>query len=174
MRSLTAAFILGLVALPRIVDAPPSRSALYAAMAGQWIGTLEYKDYSRPDTRVTLPTKLAITYAADSSAVLMHYVYDDGPGKIVEDDDRFAANAAMSRVLWGGPTSNSPQEFTVSALAGTNAPIAVVLQGEGMDDNKPATIRETITIARDTLRILKETRVAGGQFAFRHGYVMHR
>jgi len=154
--------------------AAPSRAALYAALAGQWTGTLEYRDYSRPDTRVTLPTKLSIVYVPDSVAMLMHYVYDDGPGKIVEDDDKFAANASVTSVSWGDPKSPSAQQFSVRDVPGAKSPIALVLQGEGRDNDKPATIRETFTISRDTLRILKETRETGGAFAFRHEYVMHR
>ncbi len=179
-RFLIAASLAALLGAPLLALSPtraarPTRAALYAAMAGSWTGALEYKDYSNPKRRVTLPTKLAITLAPDSSALLMHYVYDDGPGKIVEDDDRFVANATVSTIAWGGLKS-AAQQYVVSDAVGaaTAGRIAIVLQGEGMDDNKPATIRETITLSADSLRILKETRFAGSDFAFRHEYRMHR
>ena len=167
LASLTASAAAGFVV-------KPTRAAMYAALAGNWVGTLEYKDYSRPDKRVTLPTKLAISYTADSSALLMYFTYDDGPGKIVQDSDRFEANAAATRVTWGTPGSTSMQQFEVSDAPSAKGVVSFVLQGEGSDNNKPATIRETFVISRDTLRILKETREVGGAFAFRHGYVMHR
>lgn len=168
---------LGSTSLLALTPAPaalPTRPALYGALAGNWVGSLEYKDYSKPNTRVTLPTKIGVSYTADSSALLMHFTYDDGPGKIVEDDDRFAANATVTSIAWGGAKAATPQQYTVTDGAGAKGRIAIVLQGEGEDDNKPATIRETITVSADTLRILKETRVKGGEFAFRHGYVMRR
>lgn len=179
-RTLLATSLVALLGAPLLALSPtraarPTRAALYSAMTGSWTGALEYKDYSNPKRRVTLPTKLAIALAPDSSALLMHYVYDDGPGKIVEDDDRFVANATVSTIAWGG-LKTVAQQYTVRDAAGASPSgrIAIVLQGEGKDDNKPATIRETITISKDSLRILKETRFAGGDFAFRHEYRMAR
>jgi len=43
-----------------------------------------------------------------------------------------------------------------------------------MDDNKPATMRETISPKASTLTVLKQVRFAGGAFTFRHEYQMKR
>jgi len=156
--------------------AAPTRASLYHALAGEWNGSLDYKDYSNPDRRVTLPTKLRVQFSTDSAALLMHYTYDDGPGKIVESDDRFSVDAKLTRVTWGSVRDTNPQQFVARASmvaqpAGTEQ---FIFEGEGRDDNKPATIRETFTISAKSLRILKETRFAGTDFAFRHTYVLAR
>jgi hypothetical protein len=55
-----------------------SASALYnpapdpslAAVQGEWVGTLTYRDYSQPDKMVTLPTRVFIALGAPSELVL--------------------------------------------------------------------------------------------------------
>lgn len=176
-RVIAAAALTGtLAAWTSSTPKPPTRAELYKALTGDWTGALEYKDYSRPDKRVTLPTKLRIQLAPDSSAVLMHFTYDDGPGKTVEDDDRFSADRAVATITWGGIKDSLPQRFTVREAPGSRGAgnIALILEGEGSDDNKPATIRETFEITGNTLHILKETRPTGGEFGFRHEYRFKR
>lgn len=50
----------------------------------------------------------------------------------------------------------------------------LVAEREGHDDDKPATLRETITIERTELTILKEVRSTGSDFSFRHVYHLMR
>jgi hypothetical protein len=62
------------------------RASLTQALIRDWVGVLEYRDYSEPPTttkRVQLPTWLHIANTA--SAMQWHYVYDDDPNKVVEE-----------------------------------------------------------------------------------------
>ncbi len=148
------------------------RTELYRALVGEWTGTLEYKDYRNPDRRVTLPTTLSVTWAADSSDVQMYFVYDDGPGKTVTSRDRFVADPPLTAVEWGGVTDSLPQRFTVvsrTADAATRGQ-TLVLEGMGEDDDAPALFRETLTLTPTSFTLLKETKPVGGAFGFRHVY----
>jgi len=164
------------IGLSALSTAPPGRDAIYRGLVGNWEGSLTYKDYSPPYGMVTLPTRLEVRYAPDSTAVLIDYTYDDGPGKIVTDHDRFAMNTSGTRLEWDTPGVEHPREFTVDSFGGgSNAgPLVLVASTEADDDHAPATLRETFTIGADTLRILKTVRPIGGTFSFRHAYLLHR
>jgi len=148
------------------------RTELYRALVGEWTGTLEYKDYSNPDRRVTLPTTLSVTWAADSSDLQMYFVYDDGPGKTVTSLDRFVADPALATVTWGGVTDSLPQRYTVASRTADAATRGqtLVLEGMGEDDDAPALFRETLTLTPTSVTIRKETKPAGGVLGFRHVY----
>ena len=144
---------------------------VHSAITGHWVGTLEYKDYRDPSKRVTLPTILDAAPGADAGADL-RFTYDDGPGKTVTGGDRFVLAADAATLDWTGVKEQSPDIFRVVSLlrsddAGT---IRLVVELEGQDDNKPATLRETITLGRTELTILKEVRPTGAEFSFRHVY----
>jgi hypothetical protein len=152
---------------------PPDH--LYGVMNGHWVGTLEYKDYSNPDKRVTLPTILDITPSA-KGGVAMHYIYDDGPGKTVTGDDTFIFSTDNTTVDWTGAKQSAPEIFAVQSFDHNDAArvLTIVLQREGDDDRKPATIRETIRLTETGLTILKEVRPTGQDFSFRHVYRLTR
>ena len=85
---LLAAALLFPCALPAQVAPPQTQHDLNHALLGDWIGVLEYRDYSEPATstkRVQLPTWLTIAPAGSSQT--WHYLYDDGPSKTVEETD---------------------------------------------------------------------------------------
>ena len=144
---------------------------VHSAIVGHWVGTLEYKDYRDPTRRVTLPTILDAVPAMEGGAAL-RFAYDDGPGKTVTGGDRFILSADGGTLDWTGVKQQSSEIFHVvrllrSIAAGT---IQLVAEREGQDDDKPATLRETITIAGTELTILKEVRPTGTDFSFRHVY----
>src|SRR5262252_429661 len=62
----------------------PNASLLYAGLLGDWVGQLEYRDFSSNE-RVFLPTWLRVTPGADGKAVQFAYTYDDGPNKTVHE-----------------------------------------------------------------------------------------
>ena len=152
------------------------RSQVYRTLAGHWAGTLTYKDYRDPARRVTLPTLLDVTYERDSAALRLVFTYDDGPGKTVFSYDRFAFDDAGTIMTWDDTAAARPQTFSVKEYrVDTTAAVAyLVAETEGEDDDKPATLRETITIARDSVRVLKTVRPRGGEFGFRHEYAFGR
>jgi len=148
---------------------------LHGALIGRWTGTLEYKDYSPPYGRVTLPTIFEIAPRKDGG-VMLHAIYDDGPGKTVTSDDRFILSADGATLDWTGTKEKTPEIFRVLVLSRdvSTQEIRLVGEWEGADDNKPATIRETITLAASALTVLKEVRFTGGTYSFRHEYRMTR
>ena len=122
------------------------QSDLQQALTGNWTGVLEYRDYSEPATstkRVQLPTWLTIKPTGSSQT--WHYLYDDGPNKLVEETDTLS--------------------FDPSASTYTES-----------DNGKPSETRITLTIRRNLLTILEETRPAGSSdpFAFRHSFCFTR
>lgn len=156
---------------------PPStlqiKADLRQALVGDWVGVLEYRDYSEPATstrRVDLPTWLSITPSAD--AQLWHYLYDDGPSKVVEESDTVTfvpASSTYSESANGKPA----RLFNVSGYDTLRTGRGqLILIGSGTDNNKPAETRVTLTIRRNLLEILEETRPAASSepFAFRHAF----
>ena len=159
-------------------QASPQQSAreqLYGALAGSWRGTLEYRDYKDPSRRTTLPTALDGTRAADSGSVTLAFNYEDGPGKIVRESNRLTLDAAGKTLTWTSGSSN--QRYTVQSFEAPRPghALKIVLEGEGTDNDEPATIRETLVAGPNKLQILKETRPSGkSEFAFRHRYDLTR
>jgi len=152
---------------------------LRLALLGNWVGVLEYRDYSEPPTstkRVTLPTWLSISEAEPGKTLKWHYIYDDGPTKIVEETDIVTFDpitSSFSEVDNGKPA----QVFiatgydTLHSGHGT-----LVMTGPGMDNNKPSETRVTIKITRNLISILEETRPVGTSdgFVFRHAFCFTR
>jgi hypothetical protein len=163
------------LALPLLAAPPTARDTLYPSLSGAWTGTLEYKDYQPPHGRVRLPTTATIETAPDRSSVQLHLVYDDGAGKIVKSEQRLAIDPAGDTLVWTALPEGKAQSYTVRALITTAGTTTLTAEGEGTDDDKPVTLRETFTIASDSLQILRETRQKGATaFAFRHVYALKR
>lgn len=148
---------------------------LYKRFIGQWKGKLDYRDYSN-DKRVTLPTMLEITLNAPGDAMVFHYTYDDGPGKIVEDREIVSMNAALGRYLEVSDNGKERQEFQAIGLYDLRgeAPAHVVLEGKGEENEKVVDVRITIDISHRTFTILRETKLPGDEFKFRHQYTFDR
>ena len=168
LRSLVAA--LQVLALPLAAQSITPAN-VHSTLAGHWVGTLEYKDYRDPSKRVTLPTLLDAAPGVDAGAAL-RFTYDDGPGKTVTGGDRFILAADLATLDWTGVKEQSPEIFRVVSLVRNDAAgtIRLVAEREGQDDDKPATLREKITLGRTELTILKEVRPTGADFSFRHVY----
>lgn len=167
-RSLVAA--LHIFALPLAAQSITPAS-VHAAIVGHWLGTLEYKDYRDPSKRVTLPTVLDAAPGIGGGAAL-RFMYDDGPGKTVIGGDRFILSNDLATLDWTGVKQTAPEIFRVVSLVRIDAAgtIQLIVEREGQDDDKPATLRETITLGATSLAILKEVRPTGADFSFRHVY----
>lgn len=155
-------------------QAAPRRNALHAALAGQWSGALRYRDYQDSTRFVSLPTLLAGTPAGDSSSVQLVFTYDDGPGKTVKETDTFALDASGKTLVWGASNAKRPpSRFAVQTFR--DKPFTLVVEMTGEDDDRPARIRETISVDGTQLRILKEVRFAtASAWLFRHEYRLTR
>lgn len=94
-----------LVALPAASRTTSPPHGPLAAVQGAWRGKLTYRDYSRPDRMVTLPTQLFVALSAPSELTL-HYVFDDGPGKTVYSYERMAFDFANDLLAWSSGHAN--------------------------------------------------------------------
>lgn len=149
------------------------KADLQKSLVGDWTGVLEYRDYSEPVTstkREKLPTWLSISTAGTAES--WHYIYDDGPSKVVEETDTVAFDPAAS--TYSEADDDKPaQVFKVTGFETlTNGRGQLVLTGSGTENDKPSEMRITLTIRRNLLEILEETRPAGSAeaFAFRHAF----
>jgi hypothetical protein len=146
---------------------------LQESLTGDWTGVLEYRDYSEPATstkREQLPTWLSISTAGTTQS--WHYIYDDGPNKVVEETDIVTFDPAASTYS----ESDNDKPAQVFKVTGFENPVngrgQLVLAGSGIENDKPSEVRVTLTIRRNLIEILEETRAAGSSeaFAFRHAF----
>jgi hypothetical protein len=153
-------------------DPAPALTAdkLYSLWTGEWTGVLEYRDYQPPHGRVTLPTTLAVTPTPDASALILRFVYDDGPKKTVKSTSRLLLDLPARRLTWSddGKPVRLEDAFTLADASPDGTKL--VFLGTQMDNGKSSRIRYTFTTAADAWRILKETTSDGPDFAFRHEY----
>lgn len=177
MRALLLSAALAVVssfAQPALSQQPVSELA--AALRGNWVGVLEYRDYSEPagsTKRVDLPTWLSISGDAAQS---WHYIYDDGPTKTVQEDDSVVfdpAKQSFSEASNGKPANVSRMDGFGALKAGRGT---LQMVGSGTDSGKPSEIHRVMTVRRNLLEILEEVRPAGSTepYAFRHLYRMVR
>lgn len=144
---------------------------LEASLAGSWKGTLEYRDY-RGERRVTLPTTLVVT-PLGNGALQYAYVYDDGPGKIVKSTERITVdvNAATYRVQ---NNDGYDATFAIAGLQDFGKTRTLVLSGKGTENDAPVELRVTLAATGSELTILRESKLAGGEWLFRNRYSFRR
>jgi hypothetical protein len=155
---------------PSAAEPALDRVAFHAAWIGKWSGTLEYRDYSPPHGLVRLPTTLEVQAADDGRALRLDFLYDDGPTKKVRSSDLLRLDAAAGTLDWDSADGESRQRFAVVE----SSPARLVVRRTGEDDDKPAEIRETLEFDGRTIRIVKETAIAGGERQLRHHYSFER
>ena len=143
------------------------------ALTGNWSGTLEYRDY-RSDRRVTLPTTLAVTAAADGGLDYV-YTYDDGPGKTVVSRERVTVTPAAGTYRVQNADGTYDATFTALNLRDFGAASnTVVLAGNGTENDVPVELRITITLTASELTMTRESKRAGGEWLFRNRYAFTR
>jgi hypothetical protein len=150
--------------------------ALQQAMTGDWTGVLEYRDYSEPDTstkRVKLPTWLTISHTA--TGLLFHYIYDDGPTKVVDETLSISFDVPGS-TLQITNDKGRVETYKVDGydrLREGRGDLRVL--GPTVDNDRPAESRITIGVRRNLLTWTEEVRPTSAvPFAFRHSYVFTR
>ncbi len=162
---------------PASVSPQQTQADLRQAFTGDWVGVLEYRDYSEPATstrRVQLPTWLSI--APSGSALREHFTYDDGPTKTVEGTDLVTFDPQA--LTYSDAEEGKPaQVYKVTGYDKLKSGRGdLVLIGTTTDNDKPAESRITLTIRRNLLSWTEEVRPAGSSegFAFRHRFTFTR
>jgi hypothetical protein len=177
IRSLVVAALL--LAMAQVWGQEPA-AALNSALRGEWTGVLEYRDYSEPagsTKRVKLPTWLSVT--PQDGVLRFLYTYDDGPTKTVVDTETVSIDVASSRwTTTPEPAASAKDKAEVASIAGLstlkNGRGTLVLTGRGTESDQPVDVQTTVRVGRNILEILRETRLAGGVFTFRHAYTFVR
>jgi hypothetical protein len=137
-------------ALPAWALYDPKPDATLAAIEGEWNGSLTYRDYSDPDRIVTLSTDLFVTLGSPLELV-MHYVYDDGPGKVVHSYETMRFDFEGGRVTW----ISGVKERTEST-------------GRIVSDSRDGTTRRLVIESTDDGNVARHTYEFGaGQFGMR-------
>lgn len=156
-RAVEAARDLG--AVPAAID---PAAELTSALAGNWAGTLDYRDYGN-DSRTALPTLLSVTGLA------LAWTFDDGPGKTVRSSARWSFTPDGKTML----VTEGPRRETMAVSELRRSPdgvLTLVLDGEGHENGKPMTIRTILTRDKAVLRITRMSRTTGQPFIMRHSY----
>jgi hypothetical protein len=142
------------------------------AVVGQWTGVLEYRDY-RSDAHVKLPTWLEVSSSA--AGLTFHYVYDDGPKKVVDETEVVMIDAGKATYTIAATAKQPADEAHITGLETLKAGRGtLILLGSGTDNGKKVDVRTTLHIGRNILEILREVRSAGEEFKFRHAYTFTR
>ncbi len=137
-------------------------------LAGDWTGTLEYRDYS-DDSRETLPALM------QSNGQVLAWTFDDGPGKTVRSSETWAFDATGQMLtITSGSNAPDPWRVVESRTSGDGASITIVLEGESLENGRTVIARKILTRDGNRLRITKQTRVAGEPFLMRQSYELRQ
>lgn len=166
------------LALAALIAPPlddPKVVGFVAALEGDWQGTLEYRDYSN-DKRVTLSTTLEARPSDDGRGARLKFRYDEGKGRFVEGTSTLRVDSSKGILAWESEGGKAPTDYVLTGLDGfaKDRKGDLVLTGPGIENGATVEAKLTITREGDSLTILKETRPAGGTFAFRNAYRLKR
>ncbi|HEX9951595.1 MAG TPA: S41 family peptidase, partial [Rubricoccaceae bacterium] len=147
--------------------------APFRRLVGDWTGTLIYTDYQDDATRVGLGVRIGVAEqrdALDASVLEFRYAYTEPDGRAVEGGrDLLGPGTDPARLSFGD------YEWTVVGRDTTGGRLQLVIEREGDDNDRPATIRETLTAGTDAWALLKEVRYTGTDAFFeRHTYALRR
>lgn len=151
----------------------PKPDDAFAAAQGEWKGALTYRDYRKVEKMVTLPTKLFVALASPNELV-MQYIFDDGPNKIVYSYERMKINLEKNQLTWATGIGEKPAalyRITASELARGVRKINF----ERNDDKDEKTIlRYSIEFGAAALKLEKSEVDAAGIATFRNKYEFSR
>lgn len=152
-----------------LYDATPD--AALAVAQGEWAGSLTYRDYQRPDRLVTLPTRLFVALAAPDTLVL-HYVFDDGPGKTVYSYESIRLDVAKNQLTWTTDDGDrTGTDYRIVSFDRGTARTRVIFEGAAKDDGR---VRVTIEIEAQRLTFRKEEIDAAGAAVLRNTFDFRR
>ncbi|MDP9049927.1 MAG: hypothetical protein M3O31_04275 [Acidobacteriota bacterium] len=149
---------------------------LKQALAGMWVGTLEYRDYSEPAEsrkRVKLPTWLSVELAP--GGLRFRYTYDDGPTKVVTDEEVVRIDTLAAHYETLGADGKVADSYSIAGLDALREGRGVLmLTGKGTENDATVDVRTTLRIGRNILEMTRETAAAGQPMSFRHAYTLVR
>lgn len=156
-RALEVARVLGTPAAPL-----EAATALTTALAGNWAGTLDYRDYGN-DGRVTLPTLM------QANGLSIAWTFDDGPGKTVKDSERWSFSPD-GRALTITSGKSSEAMVVAELRRSPSGALTLVADGSGTENGRKVIVRTILTRSGDQLRLTRMSRTSGQPFIMRHSY----
>lgn len=137
------------------------------ALAGSWEGHLEYLDYRTNQTRVTLSATLEIKGRKNTLALFFEFF--EPSGKKVKNKEIIRMTADQQQLLLDGTA------YSCIERKHDRGSRKLILTGRGLDNRKPATLRQTITMTGKQFRITKEVLPDGDtDFFVRNEYVFEK
>jgi hypothetical protein len=176
MTKLTRALFLAVIcAIPLSANAlyDPAPPASLSGIEGSWQGTLEYRDYQPPNTRVTLPTKLFVA-AASPTELSLHYIFDDGPKKTVHSYDRLAIDLDAGTVRFSGLKPTDTNVATVVSSKAVDGVLEIIAERTEEEKGAAEVIRYRLRLSKSAFEILKTAGPKGGEGEFRNQYSFKR
>lgn len=135
---------------------PITPQAAFTSLEGRWEGTLAYRDY-RSNKMESIPVAVEMSALPDGETMVQRFDYTD-PGFQVYITNLITVKDGVL----AGATARAGRAFETyeKAITVTRQTMAqewtAVLAEDGTDDGRPARIRETMTRAQGTLKVMKE------------------
>ena len=147
-----------------------------APTIGLMRGVLEYRDY-QGGSRVLLPTWVHTSPIGTTGAFRVRTVYDDGPGNTIYSPD--VVRVVGDRWIEGsggedGATTEAQTTLRITSRRRVPEGERLLLRNRGMDDDKAVEFRYTVIVGRNVSRRLKEFRLPGTPWEYRHEYRLSR
>ncbi|MEE3626707.1 hypothetical protein UCD39_22475 [Nitrospirillum sp. BR 11752] len=148
-------------------ETPADAVRLGTALAGAWVGTLDYRDYGN-DRRVILPTRLTAT---GGPVPVLAFTFDDGPGKTVRSRESWS----LDPTAWciAETTSHCYRVVTFHAGPGPSD-ITLVAEGTGTENGRAVTLRLVLARRDGTLSFSTSSAQPGRPALLRHAYWLSR
>ena len=153
-------------------DDPPPTPPL-SEIEGEWLGTLVYKDYQPPHARVSLPVVLKASLLGPGD-IALHYVYDDGPGKVVHGYERLSLDLEKKTLVWSGRDEPDITRCEVTSAEREAGEWVIVADARKTEKGRLLAIRYRLRLSGSTLEIAKEEGFPPDILSFRNGYSFHR
>jgi hypothetical protein len=135
---------------------------LTSALAGNWTGTLDYRDYGN-DRRTSLPTLM------NASGLAIAWTFDDGPGKTVRSAETWSVTPDGKSLLVKSGKSEETMAI-VEFRRSSAAVLTLVADGSGTENGQKVMVRTILTRDGPVLRLTRMSRSAGQPFIMRHAY----
>ncbi|MBB6249666.1 S41 family peptidase [Nitrospirillum iridis] len=146
---------------------PDPAPGLAGALAGDWTGTLDYRDYGS-DRRVILPTRLSVT--TDGGTARLSFTYDDGPGKTVRSQETWSLEGDGQALVMDDGERH--QRYDVLERRGGPGPgdLTLVAQGTGVENGHPVGLRVILARRGGTVSVTTLSAGPGQPYLMRHAY----
>ncbi len=151
----------------------PAPPAALATIEGPWQGTLQYRDYQPPNKRVTLPVRLYVA-AASPNELTLHYIFDDGPNKIVHSYDRMMIDIEAGRVRFSGLKADNVSTAKIVSSKATDEVWEVVAERTEETKGVVEIIRYRLRMGKYTFEALKTAGPKGAEGEFKNEYLFKR